>query len=60
MTLCEPPQVEGAVTVQPYAEPIRGFEQYFLSLTPETSRHNPWFAEYWEDFFQCRLSNRYT
>ena len=51
-------QVEGAVTVQPYAEPIKGFEDYFLNLTPEMNARNPWFGEYWEDFFQCRLPNR--
>ena len=50
-------QVEGAVTVQPYAEPIQGFEEYFLNLTPENNQRNPWFVEYWEDYFQCRYPN---
>ena len=50
-------QVEGAVTVQPYAGPMRGFEEYFLNLTPETNGRNPWFVEYWEDFFKCRYPN---
>jgi metabotropic X receptor len=43
--------------VQPYAEPVTGFEEYFLSLTPATNRRNPWFAEYWEDYFRCRLAD---
>ena len=47
-------QVEGAVTVQPYAEPVRGFEDTFLNFTPETNVLNPWFVEYWEDYFQVR------
>ncbi len=51
-------QVEGAVTVQPYAEEIKGFEDYFLGLTPETNKRNPWFTEYWEDYFMCRYPNR--
>ena len=49
--------MEGSVTVQPYAEPIKGFEDYFLSLTPETNTRNPWFVEYWEDYFKCRMPN---
>jgi len=48
-------QVEGAITVQPYAEPVEGFEEYFLGLTPENNQRNPWFTEYWEDYFQCRV-----
>lgn len=50
-------QVEGAVTVQPYAEPVAGFEEYFLRLTPSSNRRNPWFAEYWEDYFRCRMAD---
>ena len=45
-------QVEGAVTVQPWAEPIVGFEDYFLGLTPLNNHRNPWFVEYWEDYFK--------
>ena len=41
--------------MQPFAEPVRGFEEYFLNLTPETNARNPWFVEYWEDYFQCRV-----
>ena len=48
-------QVEGAITIQPYADPVENFEEYFLKLRPSTNTRNPWFAEYWEDFFQCRL-----
>uniref|UniRef100_A0A1I8IHE0 G_PROTEIN_RECEP_F3_4 domain-containing protein n=1 Tax=Macrostomum lignano TaxID=282301 RepID=A0A1I8IHE0_9PLAT len=47
--------VEGAVTVQPLAEPIVGFKEYFLSLRPDTNKRNPWFAEFWEDYFDCWL-----
>ena len=43
------------MTVQPYAKDLDGFFDYFLALTPTTNARNPWFGEYWEDFFQCRL-----
>jgi metabotropic X receptor len=37
-------EVEGTLSVQPQANPVRGFEEYFLNLTVETNRRNPWFV----------------
>lgn len=50
-------QVEGAVTVQPLAYPVQGFDEYFLSRTPENNARNPWFIEYWEKQFMCKHPN---
>ncbi|XP_066582766.1 metabotropic glutamate receptor 2 isoform X2 [Prorops nasuta] len=50
-------QVEGTLSVQPQANPVKGFEEYFLNLTVENNRRNPWFVEFWEDHFQCRYPN---
>lgn len=30
-----------------------------MSLTPENNLRNPWFEEYWEDFFTCTLAKNY-
>ncbi|XP_070208066.1 metabotropic glutamate receptor 3-like [Littorina saxatilis] len=46
--------VEGAITVQPLAEEVQGFRDYFLSLRPATNTRNPWFIEYWEQHFGCK------
>ncbi|XP_063232208.1 metabotropic glutamate receptor 4 [Bacillus rossius redtenbacheri] len=51
------PEVEGTLSVQPQANPVRGFEEYFLNLTVENNRRNPWFVEFWEDHFHCRYPN---
>ncbi|XP_042231154.1 metabotropic glutamate receptor 6-like isoform X2 [Homarus americanus] len=51
------PEVEGTLSVQPQANPVRGFDRYFLGLTVENNRRNPWFVEYWEDHFKCRYPN---
>ncbi|XP_019893077.2 metabotropic glutamate receptor 2 [Musca domestica] len=48
------PEVEGTLSVQPQANPVKGFEEYFLNLTVENNLRNPWFVEFWEDHFQCR------
>ncbi|KAE8743652.1 hypothetical protein FOCC_FOCC010796, partial [Frankliniella occidentalis] len=50
-------EVEGTLSVQPQAHPVKGFEDYFLNLTVETNRRNPWFVEFWEDHFHCRYPN---
>lgn len=50
-------QVEGTISVQPMANPVPGFDDYFLSLTPKNNKRNPWFIEYWEHYFQCKWPN---
>ncbi|XP_013197238.2 metabotropic glutamate receptor 2-like [Amyelois transitella] len=48
--------VEGTISVQPQANPVRGFQEYFLNLTVENNLRNPWFVEFWEDHFRCRVA----
>lgn len=33
-----------------------GFDRYFISRTLENNRRNIWFAEFWENNFNCKLS----
>ncbi|KAL8614715.1 hypothetical protein ACOMHN_066452 [Nucella lapillus] len=47
-------RVEGAITVQPLAEEVEGFKDYFLNLRPGHNTRNPWFVEYWEQHFACK------
>ena len=37
-------EVEGTLSLQPQANPVRGFEDYFLGLTVENNPRNPWFV----------------
>ncbi|CAH0554825.1 unnamed protein product [Brassicogethes aeneus] len=50
-------EVEGTLSVQPQANPVKGFKDYFLSLNVENNPRNPWFIEFWEHQFQCRYPN---
>ncbi|KAL1497820.1 hypothetical protein ABEB36_008714 [Hypothenemus hampei] len=50
-------EVEGTLSVQPQANPVKGFKEYFLGLTVENNKRNPWFVEFWEDHFSCRYTN---
>eukprot|EP00064_Thunnus_orientalis_P002207 superscaffoldBa00000154_g2214 len=45
----------GAVTILPKRSSIKGFDEYFTALTLENNRRNVWFAEFWEENFDCRL-----
>lgn len=36
--------VEGTISVQPQANQVRGFREYFLNLTVENNPRNPWFV----------------
>ncbi len=38
------PEVEGTLSVQPQANKVRGFEDYFMKLTVENNQRNPWFV----------------
>ncbi|XP_026492105.2 metabotropic glutamate receptor 2-like [Vanessa tameamea] len=46
--------VEGTISVQPQANDVKGFKEYFLGLNVKNNKRNPWFVEFWEDHFQCR------
>ncbi|XP_069722105.1 metabotropic glutamate receptor 7 isoform X3 [Phaenicophaeus curvirostris] len=47
---------EGAITILPKRATIEGFDAYFTSRTLENNRRNVWFAEYWEENFNCKLT----
>ncbi|GFR26914.1 metabotropic glutamate receptor 4 [Trichonephila clavata] len=36
-------------------QPVDGFEDYFKSLNVKTNKRNPWFTEFWEQTFSCKL-----
>ncbi|KAF8790267.1 Metabotropic glutamate receptor like protein [Argiope bruennichi] len=50
-------EVEGTISVQPQAHPLPGFDDYFLKLTVQNNQRNPWFTEFWEDYFNCKWPN---
>ena len=46
---------EGAITVELQSTEIADFNHYMMNLTPQTNQRNPWFEEYWESVFACKL-----
>ncbi|KAA0710843.1 Metabotropic glutamate receptor 1 [Triplophysa tibetana] len=45
----------GGITVKLQTEEVTSFNEYFLKLRLNTNTRNPWFAEFWQYRFQCRL-----
>lgn len=45
----------GAITVELQAKAIPGFDSYMKALTPWQNGRNPWFSEYWQEWFDCQL-----
>lgn len=45
----------GAITVELQAKAIPGFDHYMKALTPWQNGRNPWFSEYWQEWFDCQL-----
>lgn len=45
----------GGITVKLQSEEVSSFDDYFLKLRLGTNARNPWFPEFWQHRFQCRL-----
>lgn len=45
----------GGITMKLQTEEVTSFNEYFLKLKLNTNKRNPWFAEFWQHRFQCRI-----
>ncbi|XP_063223733.1 metabotropic glutamate receptor 3-like [Bacillus rossius redtenbacheri] len=45
--------LEGALAIQPLVAELKGFDSYFRSLNFDHRIENPWFEEYWMEYFNC-------
>ncbi|XP_038581991.1 metabotropic glutamate receptor 1 isoform X2 [Micropterus salmoides] len=48
-------EAEGGITMKLQSEVVKTFDDYYLKLRLDTNTRNPWFAEFWQYRFQCRL-----
>ncbi|NXD98449.1 GRM5 protein, partial [Chaetorhynchus papuensis] len=46
----------GGITIKLQSPDVKWFDDYYLQLRPETNHRNPWFQEFWQHRFQCRLA----
>ncbi|XP_061896895.1 metabotropic glutamate receptor 1-like [Entelurus aequoreus] len=45
----------GGITVKLQSAEVSSFDRYFLKLKLASNSRNPWFPEFWQHRFQCRL-----
>ncbi|XP_026085891.1 metabotropic glutamate receptor 1b isoform X2 [Carassius auratus] len=45
----------GGITMKLQTAEVTSFDEYYLKLRLNTNNRNPWFAEFWQYRFQCRL-----
>ncbi|XP_036003278.1 metabotropic glutamate receptor 1 isoform X2 [Fundulus heteroclitus] len=48
-------EAEGGITMKLQSEVVKTFDDYYLKLQLDKNTRNPWFAEFWQHRFQCRL-----
>uniref|UniRef100_A0A4W3HT09 Metabotropic glutamate receptor 1 n=1 Tax=Callorhinchus milii TaxID=7868 RepID=A0A4W3HT09_CALMI len=45
----------GGITIKLRSAEVKWFDNYFLKLKLQTNIRNPWFPEFWQHRFQCRV-----
>ncbi|NP_001315639.1 glutamate receptor, metabotropic 5a [Danio rerio] len=48
-------EAAGGITIKLQSAYVTWFDDYYLNLQPDTNMRNPWFPEFWQHRFQCRL-----
>lgn len=48
-------EAAGGITIKLKSAYVTWFDDYYLKLKPDSNVRNPWFSEFWQHRFQCRL-----
>ncbi|KQL33143.1 hypothetical protein AAES_29639 [Amazona aestiva] len=49
------PEANGGITIKLQSPEVLSFDDYYLKLRLDTNTRNPWFPEFWQHRFQCRI-----
>ncbi|NXL56297.1 GRM1 protein, partial [Chordeiles acutipennis] len=49
------PEANGGITIKLQSPEVLSFDDYYLKLRLDTNNRNPWFPEFWQHRFQCRI-----
>ncbi|XP_050392251.2 metabotropic glutamate receptor 5 [Patella vulgata] len=49
-------EAAGGISIKLYSPQLDDFDDYYSSLYPENNSRNPWFKEFWQERFVCRLN----
>lgn len=48
-------QAVGSISIRIHSTYIKSFDEYYFALDPFENHRNPWFREFWEDKFHCKM-----
>jgi metabotropic glutamate receptor 1 len=48
-------QAVGSISIRIHSPSVGSFDKYYHALDPFENTRNPWFKEFWEDKFQCKM-----
>ncbi|XP_029922586.1 metabotropic glutamate receptor 5b isoform X2 [Myripristis murdjan] len=48
-------EAAGGITIKLQSADVKWFDEYYLKLRPDNNHRNPWFPEFWQHRFHCRL-----
>ncbi|KAM9846404.1 glutamate receptor, metabotropic 5a [Aulostomus maculatus] len=48
-------EAAGGITIKLKSAYVTWFDDYYFNLKPDSNLRNPWFPEFWQHRFQCRL-----
>uniref|UniRef100_A0A8C5CL24 Glutamate receptor, metabotropic 5b n=1 Tax=Gadus morhua TaxID=8049 RepID=A0A8C5CL24_GADMO len=48
-------EAAGGITIKLQSADVKWFDDYYLKLRPDNNHRNPWFPEFWQHRFHCRL-----
>nr|AFL55410.1 glutamate receptor metabotropic 1 isoform a transcript variant 1 [Gallus gallus] len=48
-------EANGGITIKLQSPEVLSFDDYYLKLRLDTNTRNPWFPEFWQHRFQCRI-----
>lgn len=48
-------QAAGSISIRIHSPYIESFDNYYFGLDPFENHRNPWFREFWEDKFHCKM-----
>lgn len=48
-------QAVGSISIRIHSPYMHSFDETYLKLNPFNNTRNPWFQEFWEDKFHCKM-----
>ena len=48
-------QAQGRISIRIHSQYLNSFDEQYFKLDPFVHDENPWFREFWEDKFHCKM-----